>query len=93
MALIWFHTLAYQIESCCTEKGLGKASVWERESYQNRNGKVLCPITSAHESNLDNNYSNLHCEKQVSNDDEWRTAATITKLITLHVQTISLEKY
>lgn len=32
--------------------------------------KFLRPITSAHESNLDNNYSNLQHEKQVSSDDE-----------------------
>lgn len=32
--------------------------------------KFLRPITSAHESNLDNNYSNLQHEKQVSSDDD-----------------------
>lgn len=37
---------------------------------ENGNGKVLCPITNVHESNLDNNYSNLHCEKQNSSEND-----------------------
>lgn len=57
------------------------------------NGKVLCPITSSHESNLDHNYSNLHSEKQVSSDDEWSSSHNNKAYNFGDVQTISLEKY
>lgn len=55
----------------CTKHDSGQSNCVAHQCERRKeNGKVLRPITSAHESNLNNNYSNLHCEKQVSSDDE-----------------------